>query len=69
MKVVTHTESETYDHSRQLDASPASIKYTTGPSHSVTRVKLSKNYELGDKLTAQDFHAKNEAFQDRNRDL
>ena len=61
--VVTHTDSETYDHNRQEDASPAAITDTK----TVTRVKLSKNYEFGDELTAQDFHAKSEAFRERNR--
>ena len=68
-KVVTHTETDTYNHGMQVDVSPASIKYKTGPSNTITRIKLSKNYEFGDELTAQDFNAKYEAFQDRLRDV
>ena len=67
--VATHFDAETYEHARQVDVSPATIKDTTGASKSVTRVKLFKNYEFGDEQTAQDFHAKSEAFQKRNRDL
>ena len=67
--VATHFDAETYEHGRQVDVSPAKIKDKTGSSKSVTRVKLFKNYEFGDDQTAQDFHAKSQAFQDRNRDL
>ena len=67
--VATHFDAETYEHARQVDVSPATIKDTTGASKSVTRVKLFKNYEFGDEQTAQDFHAKSEAFQNRNRDI
>ena len=67
--VATHFDAETYEHARQVDVSPATIKDTTGASKSITRVKLFKNYEFGDEQTAQDFHAKSEAFQKRNRDL
>ena len=67
--VVTHTDFETYNYGRQVDASGDAITDTKGASKTVTRVKLSKTWVLGDELTKRDFHAKNEAFQDRNRGL
>ena len=67
--VVTHIDAETYNHETQVDASPAEITDTKGASKAVTRVKLSKTYEFGDELTAQDFHTRAEAFRERNRDL
>ena len=66
--VVTHTDQETYWHGRQEDASPAAVTDTRGASKTIARVKLSKTYELGDEATARDFHAKDEAFRDRNRE-
>ena len=66
-RVTTHTECETYEHGRQVDVSPVAITEPHDTSKSTKRVKLSKKYEFGDELTAQDFHRKSEAFRDRNR--
>ena len=69
VEVPTYTETETFNHGLQVDESPASVRYTTGPSNIITRVNLFKKYDFGDEMTAQDFHAKYKAFQDRLRDV
>ena len=49
-KVVTHVGAETYEHGRQVDVSPASIKSVTGPSNAVTRVNKCVLQKFYDKL-------------------